>query len=167
MTFPMTSQWQIYLLFADVSAIFAGGKNKTLLINKIQKSLDQVSLWCNKNGFKISISKTTAVLFSKSRKSTEINLEINGKKIQHCTTAKILRVIFDKKLTWRAHIEYAANKCTQRLGLLRTVSDNKCGCSKKTLLMLYRTLIRSILDYGAVAFSSANRSRPESACVSD
>jgi len=68
--------------------------------------------------------------------------------------AKFLGINFDSKLTWSDHVNYIMDKCNKRLNLLRAVSGNKWGASKKTLLILYRSLIRSILDYGDIALDS-------------
>lgn len=147
-------------LFADDSALFAEGVNLKTLQVRAQRSLDQIHRWCDENGFKISTAKTTAVVFSNSRqRAGEVKLMIQGKKIEVNTTAKFLGVIFDCRMTWAPHIDYVITKCRKRLGLLRSVSGNKWGANKKALLMLYRALIRPILDYGAVAFCTASDSQ--------
>jgi ribonuclease HI len=147
-------------LFADDSALFTAGRNLKLLQDRAQRSLNHVQRWCDENGFKISTAKTTAVVFSHQRKgAADVELKVLGKKIEVGTTAKFLGVIFDCRLTWNAHIDYVITKCRKRLGLLRSVSGNKWGASKKALLMLYRALIRPILDYGAVAFCTASNTQ--------
>jgi ribonuclease HI len=144
-------------LFADDSALFTAGANLKLLQKRAQRSLDLVYRWCEENGFKISTAKTTAVVFSNNRQGVgDVVLKVNNQKIEVSTTAKFLGVIFDCRLTWNAHIDYVVTKCRKRLGLLRSVSGNRWGAGKKSLLMLYRALIRPVLDYGAVAFCTAS-----------
>ena len=41
---------------------------------------------------------------------------------------------------------------------MRSVAGNKWGASRKSLLTIYKALIRSILDYGSCAFDSAYKS---------
>ena len=41
---------------------------------------------------------------------------------------------------------------------MRAVAGNSWGASKKALLTIYRSLIRSVIDYGAVAYNSASKS---------
>jgi ribonuclease HI len=72
--------------------------------------------------------------------------------------AKFLGVIFDRRLNWKSHIDYIMEKCKKRLNLMRAVSGYHWGASKKSLLAIYKALIRSILDYGDVAYSSACKS---------
>ena len=39
---------------------------------------------------------------------------------------------------------------------MRAVAGNSWGASKKALLTIYRSLIRSIIDYGSIAYNSAS-----------
>lgn len=144
-------------LFADDSAIYIGHRNIKTIKEKIQSSLNAIHEWCDKNGFKISINKTTAVLFSYARSKPKIDLKIGKKPIKLEKTAKFLGVVFDSKLTWNAHINYIVEKCKRRLNLMRAVSGYTWGASKRTLMTIYRTLIRPVLEYGDIAFSTANK----------
>ena len=72
--------------------------------------------------------------------------------------AKFLGLIFDSKLKWYHHIAYIADKCKSRLQLMRSVAGNSWGASKKSLLTIYKALIRPLFDYGAVAYDSASNS---------
>ena len=114
--------------------------------------------WCDLNGFKISMNKTVAVLFTRRRDRIDNILKINGESVKVENKAKFLGIIFDSKLSWNDHVNYIVDKCKKRLNLLRAISGNKWGANKKTLLMIYRSLIRSILDYGAVALDSMSES---------
>src|ERR1043165_2452631 len=145
-------------LFADDSAIYLGHRNIKTLQNKIQSSINLIQNWCNENGFKISINKTTGVLFSKRNNLARINIKIDQKQIKMENKVKFLGVIFDSKLTWKPHIDYIIDKCKKKVNLIRAISCYGWRACKKTLLIIYRALIRSILDYGDVAYSSACKS---------
>jgi hypothetical protein len=145
-------------LFADDSSIYAGHRNRNKLEQKIQLSLDTINAWCNRNGFKISVGKTIGVLFTKKNKISNICLKVESKTIKIEKTAKFLGVMFDHRLSWKPHIEYLIAKCKKRMNLMRAVSGYHWGASKKALLHIYRALIRSVIDYGDVVFSSAPNS---------
>ncbi|MDW0237614.1 MAG: reverse transcriptase domain-containing protein, partial [Nitrososphaeraceae archaeon] len=145
-------------LFADDSAIYLGHRNAKLLQNKIQLAINSIQNWCNENGFKISIHKTTGVLFSKGNNLPKITIKIDQEQIKMENKVKFLGVVFDSKLTWKPHIDYIIEKCKKRLNLLRAISGYGWGACKKTMLTIYRALIRSILDYGDIAYSSACKS---------
>src|SRR6218665_507431 len=145
-------------LFADDSAIYTGHRNVKILINKIQQSIDIIHNWCDQNGFKISINKTTGVLFTNKNKIPKINIKIGNENIKMDNNAKFLGVIFDRKLSWKLHIDYILKKCKKRLNLLRALTGYHWGASKKSLLGIYKALIRSVIDYGDVAYSCASKS---------
>ena len=56
------------------------------------------------------------------------------------------------------HLRYLKNKCTKALNLLRVVAHTSWGADQQTLLHLYRSLIRSKLDYGCIVYGSARGS---------
>ena len=146
-------------LFADDSCLFTSGRNLNSIVNKMQDSLNKLVQWCNLNGFKISMNKTVAVLFTRRRDRIDRILKINGESVKIENKAKFLGIIFDSQLNWNSHVSYIVDKCKKRLNLLYGRYPEINGePTKKTLLMIYRSLIRSILDYGAVALDSMSES---------
>jgi len=69
-----------------------------------------------------------------------------------------LGLIFDRKLTFLPHLKYLKAKCQKALDILRVLANTDWGSDRETLLLLYRSLIRSKLDYGCVVYGSARRS---------
>ena len=142
-------------LFADDKAVWFHCKNLNLLKKAIQTSLNSILAWGNKWGFKFSSSKTEAVLFTRKRKIEEIQLYLNKSQIQICSSFKYLGVTLDKKLTWGDHIQSIVVKCKKSLNLMRAVSGKYWGADFNTLILLYRSLIRSRLDYCSEGYESA------------
>ena len=66
----------------------------------------------------------------------------------HLEETKFLRIIFDRKLSFLPHIRHLKDKCTKALNLLRVVAHTTWGADQQTLIHLYRSLIRTKLDYG-------------------
>ncbi|GFO15003.1 RNA-directed DNA polymerase from mobile element jockey [Plakobranchus ocellatus] len=94
---------------------------------------------------------------SKQRIYTEPALHLDGQTIPVKGEAKFLGVIFDQKLCFENHVKYLKNKCSKALNLLRVVGHTNWGADRATLLKLYRTLVRSKLDYGSVIHGSAKK----------
>src|SRR6218665_359456 len=145
-------------LFADDSSIYAGHRNHSKLQNKIPLSLNSIDAWCNKNGFKISISKTVGVLFTKKNRVHNTSIKVGDERIKIEKSAKFLGMIFNHRLSWKPHIEYVIAKCKNRMNLMGAVSGYNWGASKKALLLIYKSLITSVIDYGDVVYSSAIKS---------
>ena len=146
-------------IFADDTCLFKSGQNLDTVTRNVQKNLNSLASWCDLWGFKINLDKTVAVLFTHRRGGCY--LEINDERIKMENHAKFLGLIFDAKLTWAEHINYLTNRCKKRLNLMRAVAGTTWGASKKSLLTIYRTLIRSVLDYGSIAYNSASDSNKQ------
>ena len=86
----------------------------------------------------------------------KLHITLNNKDIKIEDPAKFLGVIFDSKLNWKPHIDYIVTKCKKRINIMRAVSGYRWGASKRALLSIYRALVRSVLDYGDVAYATAS-----------
>ena len=86
-------------------------------------------------------------------------LHIEGKKHSFCRTMQVFRNDFrQKKLNFIPHVNYITNKCNKALQFLCVIAHTNWGADKETLLKLYRTLIRSKIEYGCFIYQSARKS---------
>ena len=141
-------------LFVDDFAVYIEGKHLKHLERSMQLCINKIQKWVAENGFKFSISKTTCVHFHKQRIYTEPTLHLDGQAIPVKDGVKFLGLIFDHKLNFKAHVAYLKKKCQKALNILRVVGHTDWGADKSTLLKLYRTLVRSKLDYGCAVYGS-------------
>ena len=146
-------------LYVDDFLISFKGRNMATTERQLQSCLNKLQKWCDENGFKFSPTKTVCVHFSQRRGlHPNLSLTLSGIPIPVVDQAKFLGVIFDKKLNFKAHIERVKVKCLKALNLLKVVSKMDWGGDRRVLLKLYRSLIRSKLDYGSIVYGSARRS---------
>jgi ribonuclease HI/exonuclease III len=148
-------------IFADDSSAWRSGRDASLLGREIQSHVNKVEEWSNQWGFKLSETKSTAVLFTHTNKSASstVKLTINGTDIKLEKQAKFLGIIFDSRLTWKPHIDHIIDKSKKAINLLRSLCGEKWGASKQSLLAIYRTLIRSRIDYGCEAYYTASKAQ--------
>ena len=76
--------------------------------------------------------------------------------IKVVTETKFLGVIFDRTLSYSSHVNYLKTNCLKALDILKVVGHTNWGADKKTLLYLYRALVRSKLDYGCIVYGAAS-----------
>lgn len=62
------------------------------------------------------------------------------------------------KVTFIPHIKYLKAKCVKTMNLLKILSRTTWGSDRNCLLNLYKSLVQSRLDYGAVLYHSATPS---------
>ena len=132
--------------YADDIAVWKSNKNIPFIEKKIQQNLNNINSWCEKWGFKLSIPKTIAVLFT-YKKNTKISINLKNLAIQTLPYAKFLGVTSDSKLTWKRHIDNILITCKKRLNLPRCISGNSWGADCKILYPLYTALVKPILEY--------------------
>ena len=84
-------------------------------------------------------------------------LNLDNDPIQFVKEAKFLGLIWDTKLTFEPHIKYLKARCQKSLNILKVLSRTEWGADRTTLLKLYRSLVRSKLDYGCIVYGSASK----------
>jgi hypothetical protein len=80
-------------------------RKKGYVLRKLQRGLNSVEEWSKLWNIKINEDKTQAIYFSHRIRPPESLLTLNGRNIPFVNNVKYLGVIFDKKITWRPHIE--------------------------------------------------------------
>ena len=146
-----------FSLFADDTAVWKSGRNLKFLQKQIQQTINYIQNWCENWGFKISVVKTKFMVFRKG-KGSRIELKLNGQQIEQVKNFKFLGMVFDQTFSWKDHIQYVIDKCLKRINILKLLSGSKWGADKNTMVILYKTLIRSIIDYGSIIYQSASKS---------
>ena len=143
-------------LYVDDFLICYRSTSMRLVERQLQRCLNHIQTWADENGFRFSETKTVCMHFCRQhRLHPDPELMLNGTSIPLVEETKFLGLIFDNKLTFLPHIKYLRDKCLRAMNLLRVVSHTNWGADTTTLLKLYRSLVRSKLDYGCVVYGSA------------
>lgn len=115
------------IMYADDLVIFISSKNISEIKQILQNTLNNLTEWCKRSGFKFSNEKTKALIFTRKRKSFQKpDLFLCGSKIKYVNAYKFLGVTFDSKLKWTNHIKEIKAKATRNLNMI-----NKNACSLK------------------------------------
>ena len=146
-------------LFVDDFMICARGTALARVERQLQLCVNAVQAWVGENGFKFSVTKTECIHFTRKRgRITDPLITLNGSAIQAVKVVKFLGVTFDQKLSFIPHIKILKTNCLKALNILKIISSSDWGADKNTMLHLYRSLIRSKLDYGSIVYGSARQS---------
>jgi len=146
-------------LYVDDFLIVYCSKYIHIIEHHLQRSLNMLLHWADTNGFKFSSSKTVCMHLCRLHSAhPNPELTLNGTLIPVVEQTKFLGVIFDNKLTFLPHICYLKEECVKALNLLRVVAHTSWGADQHVLLHLYRSLVRSKLDYGSVVYGSTRES---------
>ena len=147
-------------LYVDDLSISFSAARMPLIERKLQLAINNVLQWAETRGFRFSAQKTVAVHFCRLRGiHPDPDLFLHNRRISCVENARFLGLIFDCRLTWVPHLRYLKTTCLKALSLLRVLAHTSWGADRQTLLLLYKSLILSKLNYGCEIYSSATEAR--------
>jgi hypothetical protein len=97
-------------LFADDTYLYVTARKEGCVLRNLQREFDSLAAWCKCWNIKINEEKTKAGYFSHQIRPPETTLTVNGRIIPFVNSVKYLGSIFDKKTTWRLHIDTVTTK---------------------------------------------------------
>ena len=113
---------------------------------KLNCELEKISTWLKVNKLSLNVSKTKYILFHpKNKVISDLNLILDGDKLQRVTTFDFLGITVDECLTWNEHIHKIQMKIAKTLGVMNRI---KLYLPSDTLLTIYNSLIYSQFLYG-------------------
>jgi hypothetical protein len=144
-------------MYADDTAIIATSRSPALLVSYLEAYLSDLERWLRIWRIAINVSKSNAMLFAKAgwRFPKPRPVQLVGEPIQWVDTARYLGVILDTRMIWSPHIIQVKKKAAQRLGLLSSLLHRRSGLSIRNGVLLYKQLIRPMMDYASPIWRSA------------
>ena len=144
-------------LYVDDLVIYSSSLNINSIERRLQTAINNIQRWADAHGIVFSPQKTAAVHFHRRRGlQHEPSLFLYNNPIIFRTSTKYLGVIFDQRLRWKDHIVDLKTRCTSALSILKCLSRTSWGGDRIMLLRLYRSLIRSKLDYASFIYWTAS-----------
>ena len=160
--FPSPTAMTKRLLFADDITVYAKVKVPAQAEPILQPYLEKIGLWGRKWKFRFSGEKSAAMVFTRAYKPGDDPLFfICGERIRTVPHFKLLGVTFDCKLHWHKHIDDVVSSCSRLKNLFSIIAKTRYGPPVKTLVLLYKSLVQSKIDYGIIAYGAASKSRIE------
>jgi hypothetical protein len=135
------------LLFADDLATMFFYNKEGKVKHVIANYLKDIEKWLVKWKLKMSGTKCSYICFSKSNTKVDFVLKLFDEVIPYNKACVFLGVMFDDKLSFNLHLEYILKKIFNRQNLLKILAHRKWKLNFNTLLMIYYSLIRSLIDY--------------------
>lgn len=144
--------------YADDLAILCTGEDTETNIDQINATLRNISTWLTGHGMSISPGKSSAIFFTRrSSRNPMRSIEWNNLNIEWKSEDKHLGFVLDRNLKWTSHIKYICNKAHKGINIMKTTCKTWWGADPLSQLMIYKTMVRSHLDYGSCLLSRANK----------
>ena len=109
-----------------------------------------VSSWFEFNRLSLNCEKTKFMIFGTIHKCSKFDLHevtVNTTTIKRCRKMKYLGIVLDPQLNFGKHIAYIQSKVIPKI---RTLSKIAPIVKQPTSLMIYKTLILPIIEYGDI-----------------
>ena len=117
----------------------------------LETDINAVVSWCKQNGLNVNISKCATITYSTSTNPLNYTYRIDNEPLSKCETFKDLGVTFDYNCKFNHHINEITSKAFRMLGFL--IRTSKWFRNLSTIIYLYKTLVRSQVEYAAVIWS--------------
>jgi Reverse transcriptase (RNA-dependent DNA polymerase) len=139
-----------HLLYADDTKFFKLIKQESDCID-LQSDIDRFSKYCTKNNLTLNIDKCHSITFHRNINPILFSYKFNSICVSRVFEVRDLGIILDYKLDFIKHIDSITSRAFRRLGFILRISiPFKNHCS---LLILYFSLVRSIIEFGTVVWS--------------
>ena len=145
-----------YSLFADDLCFYVAADEYDEAHNNMQEALNNFHTWATEWRVNVNPDKSYVQYFTRKRITSPQSLKYGNVPIPYTKQHKFLGLHFDSPLlTWKTHIEELVRNCHKRINVMRASSSKAWGADRKTLLLLYKTFVRSKIDYGSEVYGSA------------
>ncbi len=118
----------------------------------LQRSLDRVNEWSHNNHLLLNAQKCQTMVFNRRRSRIEYAYTLDDTHLARVSVIKDLGLFLDGKLTFKTHIDRTVARCKSILGQISRFARGFMNTD--VIKTLYCSLVRSIIEYAAPAWSS-------------
>ena len=141
--------------YADDLTVWASGVNIPDLEVSINNYLEEITAYLKDNSLLISAPKSSVTLLTPDTHQAKIHprILIENSHLPLVKCPRILGVYLDPSLSFNKHSQYVAERVPGRNNILKALAGTSWGQQKETLLMTYKAVGRSIINYAAPVWS--------------
>ena len=119
----------------------------------MQADINQLCIYANENEMRLNTGKTKTMLFNTAKNWDFLpEIQVDGSNLEVVEEYKLLGVMITSDLKWDTNTEHITKKAFSRLWMIRRLKN--LGLKTESLLQMYITQVRSLLEYGAVTWHS-------------
>ena len=151
--------------YADDISVYASGTSINSLCQSITDYTTKLIDFLAERNLIVSPEKSTVTLFTPDTKEANIHppVKIADKLVKLDKCPKLLGTYFDTMYTFSKHIKETVSKAKLRINIMKSLAGSSWGQDKETLVMTYKSICRSTLEYAspiwAPAISESNWTR--------
>lgn len=122
-------------------------------LNSLQKAITTIMINLSSIGLDLAPQKTILIhCNNKNILPGDTVINIGNVTIKSSESVRFLGVIFDYKLSFVPHINKLLSKCQRALNIIKFIRRTWWGADPSTLLIFYKSFVRSLIDYGCFIY---------------
>ena len=141
------------IMFADDTNLFRSDDNLAEIETNLNRELKLFTLWFQVNLLSLNVSKTSYIIFG-YRMTHDINLMMQGTKLERAIETKFLGVLINHKLSWKSHISTVCSKMSKNIGIIARIRHL---LPTDQVLRLYHTLVEPYMSYCCIVWAGINK----------
>ena len=124
--------------------------------DSLNSYLEEITAYLKDNSLLISPPKSSVTLFTPDthQAKTHPKILIEDSQLPLVQCQKILGVHMDTSLSFNKHSSHVAERVSSRNNILKALAGTSWGQQKEILLMTYKAVGRSIINYAAPVWST-------------
>ncbi|XP_052244574.1 uncharacterized protein LOC127853802 [Dreissena polymorpha] len=144
--------------FADDRTTWTTSHKVETAITEVCQNFQTVKKWCHTWRMSVSLNKTEAILFSAKPVTIKTDAFTAGNSIlPYNGFPKITGNTLDERVNFDRHIQLVERKASGALKIIREVKGIASLVSTKKLINIYQSMVRSIVEYGAIIWQGAKK----------
>ena len=152
---PIPPEGISIIQYADDISIYSSGTDIQLITNRLNNYLNTLSDFLEERELVVSPEKSTVTLFSPDTKDFKIHPKIylRNQLVPLENKPKLLGVTFDSLHKFSHHVKASINNTKPKINILKSLAGTDWGQDQETLVRTYKSIGRSVLEYGATIWS--------------
>jgi ribonuclease HI len=150
-----------HAVFADDVRLSVYDACERVAADRLSRQLSVVHGWARRNRVYFRKDKCKYLLFSRRRHISDLAVSFGGTSLLSCEFKRYLGVWWDRSLSFRYHVSQVRAKAWRSFCMVRRVAGVNWGASISSMIKLYVTFVRPVLEYASqvwdVAGSSSKR----------
>lgn len=141
--------------YADDISVYTSGTDLNELSLKLNDYMKTLLEYLDERELSVSPEKSTVTLFTSDRKQANYHPQIflKDKLVPLEKHPKLLGVTFDPHLNFSHHIQASLDKYKPKINMMKAIAGSDWGQEKENLILTYKSLGRSVLEYGTPVWS--------------
>ena len=140
-------------LFADDACLSYSCSDTNILEQIVNNELKTINKWRINNKLSVNFTKSNFMVFSRKKDKFNIQITMDGNRLEKVDETKYLGVILDCKLNWISHINFIKNKISKASYI---ISKIRYYVDVPILKTIYYSLVHPHLTYCLTAWGGTS-----------